>query len=85
MAPNVVLGSSKSSTYPRGYACGFDLPAALLDDHFHKPAEVNLVEAYILTFEILTYQYSFPQPANDIQSAIASRHFLNCFPLILVR
>ena len=25
-----VLGSSKSSTYPRGYASGFDLPAALL-------------------------------------------------------
>ena len=25
-----VLGSSKSSTYPRGYASGFDSPAALL-------------------------------------------------------
>ena len=29
-----VLGSSKSSTYPRGYASGFDSPAALLDGHF---------------------------------------------------
>jgi len=29
-APNFVLGSSKSSTYPRGYASGFDSPAALL-------------------------------------------------------
>jgi hypothetical protein len=27
---SVVLGSSKSSTYPRGYASGFDSPAALL-------------------------------------------------------
>jgi hypothetical protein len=36
--PNVVLGSSKSSTYPRGYASGFDSPAALLDDRFDKPA-----------------------------------------------
>jgi hypothetical protein len=25
-----VLGSSKSSTYPRGYVSGFDSPAALL-------------------------------------------------------
>ena len=29
-----VLGSSKSSTYPRGYASGFDSPAALLDGLF---------------------------------------------------
>jgi hypothetical protein len=27
---NGVLGSSKSSTYPRGYVSGFDSPAALL-------------------------------------------------------
>jgi len=27
---SVVLDSSKSSTYPRGYASGFDSPAALL-------------------------------------------------------
>jgi len=32
-----VLGSSKSSTYPRGYASGFDSPAALLDGHFEHP------------------------------------------------
>jgi hypothetical protein len=32
-----VLGSSKSSTYPRGYASGFDLPAALLDGLFEHP------------------------------------------------
>ena len=33
-----VLGSSKSSTYPRGYASGFDSPAALLDSRFEHPA-----------------------------------------------
>jgi len=32
MPSSFVLGSSKSSTYPRGYASGFDSPAALLDD-----------------------------------------------------
>jgi hypothetical protein len=32
-----VLGSSKSSTYPRGYASGFDSPAALLDELFEHP------------------------------------------------
>jgi hypothetical protein len=35
---SIVLGSSKSSTYPRGYASGFDLPAALLDGLFEQPA-----------------------------------------------
>ena len=29
MSSSFVLGSSKSSTYPRGYASGFDSPAAL--------------------------------------------------------
>jgi len=35
--PNFVLGSTKSSTYPRGYASGFVSPAALLDDLFEHP------------------------------------------------
>jgi len=35
-----VLGSSKSSTYPRGYASGFDSPAALLDELFEHPSLV---------------------------------------------
>ena len=39
-----VLGSSKSSTYPRGYASGFDFPAALLDGLFEHPTvEVPVV------------------------------------------
>jgi hypothetical protein len=36
-----VLGSSKSSTYPRGYASGFDSPAALQDGLFEHPAAVR--------------------------------------------
>jgi hypothetical protein len=36
-APNFVLGSKKSSTYHRGYASGFFLPAASLDDVFEHP------------------------------------------------
>ena len=36
---NFVLGSSKSSTYPRGYASGFDSSAALLDELFEHPAD----------------------------------------------
>jgi len=35
---SIVLGSSKSSTYPRGYASGFDSPAASLDGLFEHPA-----------------------------------------------
>src|ERR1044071_4134661 len=35
---SIVLSSSKSSTYPRGYASGVDSPAALLDGRFEHPA-----------------------------------------------
>jgi len=38
MAANFVLGSKKSSTYPREYASGFFSPAALLVDHFDHPS-----------------------------------------------
>jgi len=34
---SVVLGSSKSSTYPRRYASGCDSPAALLEGRFEHP------------------------------------------------
>jgi len=36
-AASGVLDSSKSSTYPRGYASGFDSPAALLAILFEHP------------------------------------------------
>jgi hypothetical protein len=42
-----VLSSSKSSTYLKGYASGFDSPAALLDGLFEHPAGiVGKVEAF---------------------------------------
>ncbi len=45
-----VLGSSKSSTYPRGYASGFDLPAALLDELFEHPAgQLGAITLRIIT------------------------------------
>jgi hypothetical protein len=37
-AASFVLGSTKSSTYPRGYASGFVSPAAALDGLFEQPA-----------------------------------------------
>jgi hypothetical protein len=37
MASSGVLVSLKSSTYPGGYASGFNSPAALLEDHFEHP------------------------------------------------
>jgi len=39
-ASSFVLSSSKSSTYPRGYASGFDSPAALLEDRFEHPVRL---------------------------------------------
>jgi len=36
-ACSFVLGSSKSSMYPSGFAFGFDSPAALLKDQFEHP------------------------------------------------
>jgi hypothetical protein len=37
MVTGFVLGSKISSTYPRGYASGLFLPAALPNDHFEHP------------------------------------------------
>jgi hypothetical protein len=37
-----VLGSLKSSTYPSGYASGFNSPAVLLDGLFEHPAELSV-------------------------------------------
>jgi hypothetical protein len=38
-----VLGSLKSSTYPRGYASGFNSPAASLDGLFEQPVTRAIV------------------------------------------
>jgi hypothetical protein len=50
MSASFVLGSSKSSTYPRGYASGFDSPAALLDEHFEHSVG--------FTFALCHYNFS---------------------------
>jgi hypothetical protein len=42
-APNFVLSSSKSSTYPRGYASGFNSPAASLDGLFEQPVGTHVL------------------------------------------
>ncbi|HET7058031.1 MAG TPA: hypothetical protein VFI05_04820, partial [Nitrospiraceae bacterium] len=41
--PSFVLNSTKSSTYPRGYASGFVSSAALLDNRFEHRAFDNTV------------------------------------------
>jgi len=40
IAASGVLASEKSSTYPRGYACGFSSAAALLDGYFEHSAAI---------------------------------------------
>lgn len=42
MAPNFVLGSKRSSSYPGGYACSPFSPAASLDNHFDKPGDCEV-------------------------------------------
>jgi hypothetical protein len=76
MAPNVVLGSSKSSTYPtretsrrrageKGYDSGFDLPAALLVDRFDKSAGITLVVYTRRHLKSSRTNTVLPQPTND--------------------
>jgi hypothetical protein len=60
-----VLSSSKSSTYPRGYASGFESPAALLDGHFEHPASClfgNVTRKITVGFE---RKLSFLQPVRS--------------------
>jgi hypothetical protein len=54
-----VLGSSKSSTYPRGYASGFDSPAALLDSLFERPADYSEESPYELSQYRVAQKLSF--------------------------
>jgi len=71
-----VLGSSKASTYPRGYASGFDSPAALLNGLFEHPdglltcgtAQLSSSQAHVRTIEGLTCQHrGFLQPFSLLQ------------------
>ena len=57
MAFSCVLGSPKSSTYPRGYASGFVLPAALLRGHFKFPPQTFIRSVQMLKyFSMLMYR-----------------------------
>jgi hypothetical protein len=56
---SIVLGSSKSSTYPRGYASGFDSPAALPDSLFEHPAGVHSCRATRTGHRISRVQHRF--------------------------
>jgi hypothetical protein len=69
-APNFVLGSKDSSTYPRGYASGSFSPAASLDDLFEQPdrsekfADCSLYPQ--LAFQDLRQRRGFEHEANLI-------------------
>ncbi|OAI44514.1 hypothetical protein AYO43_09050 [Nitrospira sp. SCGC AG-212-E16] len=54
-----VLDSSKSSTYPRGYASGFDSPAALLNGLFEHPAGILFYFQNVRTGDIPANTQSF--------------------------
>jgi hypothetical protein len=56
---SIVLGSSKSSTYPRGYASGFDSPAALLDEFLSILREGFSVGLDVRAIEFLSCHNSF--------------------------
>jgi hypothetical protein len=59
-AASGVLDSSKSSTYPRGYASGFDSPAALLDGLFEHPAGGSpLIIKDVRAVKAASYLYRF--------------------------
>ena len=60
---SVVLGSSKSSTYPRGYASGFDSPTALPNGLFEHPVWCILVIPDVQTSEIPAYPQIFSASA----------------------
>jgi hypothetical protein len=65
------LGSSKSSTYPRGYVSGFDSPAALLDGLFEHPADYSVELPYVLSQQLVAQNPSFTQTSN-VTGALAS-------------
>ncbi len=64
-----VLDSSKSSTYPRGYASGFNLPAALLDGRFEHSAIYNTCWA-------VSAEMTDINSAEHIHSALRTQHSL---------
>ncbi len=66
-----VLGSSKSSTYPRGYASGFDSPAALLDSRFEHPALWKASVLLLMIVLSLSWLPVFAQTDAQMKTALA--------------
>ena len=85
--PCIVLGSSKSSTYPawekscsdssglggwKCYASGFDSPAALLDGLFEHPARLCLIYQNMRTIEFSVGPAAFAPPYDGPASETGS-------------
>jgi hypothetical protein len=62
-----VLGSSKSSTYPRGYASGFDSTAALLVELFEHPADYSDTTALHTIHSSVSKNRVSPQAAKNLR------------------
>ena len=63
---SIVLSSSKSSTYPHGYASGFDKPVALLNGLFEHPDWHSPLVPNLTTRETLACTYNSPQTASHV-------------------
>ena len=61
-----VLASFRPSTYPRGYASGSSLAAALLDGLFEHPALYSPAVPDVTTSEVLACPPSFPPTASHV-------------------
>ena len=59
-----VLGSSKSSTYPKGYASGFDSPAASLDSLFEHPVVIQTTN---VTWSILAVFFAYTELFSSLR------------------
>ncbi len=66
-----VLGSSKSSTYPRGYALGFDSPAALLEDFLSILRGCILLSQTFRILDLLRAGIAVPQSAGIARQRLA--------------
>ena len=73
-----VLSSSKSSTYPGGYASSFDSSAALLDSHFEHPALWKALVFLLVTVLSQSWLPVFAQTA-EIKKTLSPPQDLRVF------
>src|SRR5580765_2029729 len=69
-----VLVSSKSSTYPRGYASGFDSPAASLDGLFEHPPGHFSCHSMRTDVEPCAYHDRFPKHPKTLPESRPSAY-----------